>query len=184
MKKILLSSLVIISLVLLSGTDSFARWKPGEKDSKSVKQSEVNAAISDFKASNPGFDTYFSSAYGYAVFPRVAKGGIGVGGAYGKGKVYEKGNFIGTTSLTQVTIGFQLGAQEYREIIFFKDKKALDDFTAGNFELGAQASAVAITTGASVTTSYDNGVAIFTIIRGGLMYEASVGGQKFKFTGK
>ena len=181
MKKILLIALVIISFVLLSEASSFARWKPGKEKSKGVKSADVKSAISDFRSNDPGFSTFFNAAYGYAIFPRVAKGGIGVGGAYGQGKVYEKGKVIGTTSLTQVTIGFQLGGQEYSEIIFFKDKIALDDFTDGNFELGAQASAVAITTGASATAAYSNGVAIFTIIRGGLMDEASGGGQKFGF---
>jgi lipid-binding SYLF domain-containing protein len=127
---------------------------------------------------------FFEKAYGYAVFPTVAKAGMGIGGAYGKGKVYEKGTLIGTSSLTQLTIGFQLGGQAYSEIIFFKDKKALDDFKSGNFELGAQASAVAVTAGASADADYDKGVAIFTQAKGGLMYEASVGGQKFSFKPK
>jgi lipid-binding SYLF domain-containing protein len=184
MKKIIFSALIMISLVLLSQADSFARWKPGQDKSKGVKQSAVDSSLSQFRSNDPGFKAFFNAAYGYAIFPRVAKGGIGVGGAYGKGKVYEKGKFIGRTTLTQITIGFQLGGQEYSEIIFFKDKRALDDFTDGNFEFGAQASAVALTTGASATAAYDNGVAIFTVVRGGLMYEASVGGQKFKFMPK
>jgi lipid-binding SYLF domain-containing protein len=106
---------------------------------------------------------------------------MGLGGAYGKGEVYEREALIGVSSLTQLTIGFQLGGQAYSEIIFFKDKEALDDFKGGNFELGAQASAVAATAGASADASYDNGVAIFTLAKGGLMYEASIGGQKFSF---
>jgi lipid-binding SYLF domain-containing protein len=95
--------------------------------------------------------------------------------------VYEKGKPIGDTSLTQITIGFQLGGQAYSEIIFFKDKKTLDDFKNGNFELGAQASAVAVTAGASADANYEKGVAVFTMAKGGLMYEASVGGQKFSY---
>ena len=98
-----------------------------------------------------------------------------------KGEVYEQGVLIGTSSLTQLTIGWQLGGQAYSELVFFKDKAALDDFKRGNFELGAQASAVAATAGASADASYDNGVAIFTLAKGGLMYEASIGGQKFSF---
>jgi lipid-binding SYLF domain-containing protein len=142
------------------------------------------------------------TAYGYAVFPTIGKGAVGVGGAYGKGKVYQKGKFIGDTSMTQVTVGFQLGGQAYSEIIIFENPQALKDFTAGNFEFEADASAVAITaaagakgstTGSSAGASagkkdaktvggYHKGMATFTVAKGGLMYEASIGGQKFSFT--
>ena len=147
---------------------------------------------------------FFEKCYGYAVFPTIGKGGIGIGGAHGKGKVYAGGKYVGDTSMTQVTVGFQLGGQAYREIIFFEDKGAFDAFTSGNFEFGAQASAVAITAGASAqagttgttagasttqkeattAANYSNGVAVFTVAKGGLMYEASIGGQKFKYTPK
>ncbi len=143
-----------------------------------------------------------NSAYGYAVFPTIGKGGVGVGGAYGKGRVYEKGKYIGDTSMTQVTVGLQLGGQAYSQIILLEDERALKEFTSGNFEFGAQASAVAITAGAQAhgtttgssagasggkrdaTTAgkYNKGMAIFTVAKGGLMYEASVGGQKFNYT--
>jgi lipid-binding SYLF domain-containing protein len=145
--------------------------------------------------------TYFSSAYGYAVFPTIGKGGIGIGGAHGKGRVYAKGKAVGDTSMTQVTIGFQLGGEGFSEIIFFQDERAFREFTKGNFEFGADAQAVAITaaagakastTGASAGASggkkdavtsgkYYKGMATFTIVKGGLMYEASVGGQKFTY---
>ncbi len=145
---------------------------------------------------------YFKNSYGYALFPTIGKGGIGIGGAYGKGRVYKKGNYVGNTSMTQLTIGFQLGGQAYRQVIFFKDKRSFDEFTSGNFEFGAQASAVAITAGASATAStaggvstaastskndastsgtYHKGMAVFTIAKGGLMYEATIGGQKFSY---
>ncbi|RZI40711.1 hypothetical protein EGT07_22465 [Herbaspirillum sp. HC18] len=141
------------------------------------------------------------NAYGYAVFPTVGKGGVGVGGAYGKGHVYEKGKYIGDTTLSQVTVGLQLGGQAYSEIILFENEKALKDFTKGNFEFGADASAVAITAaaGAKANTSgssagisggkkdaktvgdYHKGMATFTVAKGGLMYEATIGGQKFSY---
>jgi lipid-binding SYLF domain-containing protein len=137
------------------------------------------------------------NAYGYAVFPTIGKGGIGIGGAYGKGRVYVAGKRTGTTSMTQVSIGFQLGGEAYSELIFFQDKRAYDDFTSGNFEFGVQAQAIAITSSAGASTSttgstanantaqadvsYDKGMAIFIMGKGGLMYEASVGGQKFNF---
>ena len=124
---------------------------------------------------------FFDSAYGYAVFPTIGKGAIGFGGAYGKGHVYEKGAYVGNCSMSQATIGFQLGGQAYSEFIFFHDKTALDDFTKGQFELDAQASAVALTAGASGDMPYRKGIAIVTMAKGGLMYEASVGGQKFSY---
>jgi lipid-binding SYLF domain-containing protein len=144
----------------------------------------VQGTIAQFQKNDPGLKGWFSGAYGYAVFPSVGKGGAGIGGAYGKGEVYEQGKLVGYTSLSQATIGFQLGGQAYSEVIFFKDKAAFDRFTGGKFELSAQASAVAATAGASADANYRSGVAVFTMARGGLMYEASVGGQKFSYEAK
>ncbi|MBF6991989.1 YSC84-related protein [Cupriavidus sp. IK-TO18] len=141
------------------------------------------------------------SAYGYAVFPTIGKGAVGIGGAHGKGRVYEKGKYIGDTSMTQVTVGLQLGGEAYSEMIVFEDERALKEFTSGNFEFGADASAVAITAAAGAQTSttgtsarasagkkdaktaggYYKGMATFTVTKGGLMYEASIGGQKFSY---
>ena len=126
-------------------------------------------------------EKHFNEAYGYVIFPNVGKGAIGVGGAAGNGIVYEGGKEIGAAKLTQVSIGFQWGGQAYREIIFFENKAAMDDFKGNNFEFAAQASAVAVTAGASADANYEDGVMVFTMQKGGLMYEASVGGQKFKF---
>lgn len=147
---------------------------------------------------------FFDNSYGYAVFPTIGKGGFGIGGAYGKGRVYEQGTYVGDTSMAQLTVGFQLGGQAYSQIIFFEDKRAFNEFTSGNFEFGAQATAVAITAGlsAAATTTgssagasggkrdavtvgnYHKGMATFTVAKGGLMYEASIGGQKFSYTPK
>jgi len=147
---------------------------------------------------------YFGSSYGYAVFPTIGKGGFVVGAAHGSGRVYQKGKYVGDTSMTQVTVGAQLGGQAYSQMIFFQNRSAFDEFTSGNFEFGAQASAVAITAGASAqggTTGagagasgtqkhamtageYYNGMAVFTVAKGGLMYEASIGGQKFSYKPK
>lgn len=144
---------------------------------------------------------FFSHAYGYAVFPTIGKGGIGIGGAYGSGRVYVKGKHVGDTSVAQVTIGLQLGGQAYSEIIFFENSRVFREFTGGNFEFGAEASAVAITAGASAQASttgssagastssssatttgkYQKGLAVFTVAKGGLMYEAAIGGQKFSY---
>ncbi len=147
-----------------------------------TEEQKVTQTIVNFKNSDPYMIDLFQQSFGYAVFPTVAKAGMGIGGAYGKGRVYRRERPIGSVSLTQLTIGFQLGGQAYSEVIFFKDKKALDDFTQGNYEIGAQVSAVAVTAGASLDVNYDSGVAIFTLAKGGLMYEASVGGQKFSYT--
>jgi len=144
-------------------------------------QQDVTKAIAEFKKADSGVAQVFETAHGYAIFPSVGKGAIGIGGAHGNGYVYERGRLIGHTTLTQVTVGFQFGGQAYREVIFFKDKTALDDFTRGNFEFSAQATAVAIKAGASADLAYNGGVAIVTMAKGGLMYEASVGGQKFSY---
>ena len=167
-------------LAIVSST-ALAEWQPNTEDTFELS---VQKAIVTAKQKDPSMINWFENAYGYAVYPRVGKGGIGVGGAYGKGLVIRGDSTIGTTSLSQVTIGLQLGGQVYSEFIMFRDKTALDDFSRGNFELGAQASAVAITAGASADAAYNGGVAIFTIAEGGLMFEASVGGQKFKFDPK
>ena len=134
---------------------------------------------------SPGVQPFFENAYGYAVFPTVGKGGIGIGGAYGKGRVYRGGVVTGTTSLTKATIGFQFGGEAFSEIIFFQDKRAYDEFTRGNFEFDAAASAVAILSGAQA--NYTKGMAVFVHTKDGLMYEApareaqAIGGQKFSF---
>jgi lipid-binding SYLF domain-containing protein len=145
---------------------------------------------------------FFSNSYGYAVFPTIGKAGVVVGGAHGKGRVYARGAYVGDTAMTQVTIGAQLGGEAFSQIIFFEDERAFKEFTSGNFEFGAQAQAVVITAGASaqattggtgasknigrdtadVKSAYQKGLAVFTLVKGGLMYEASIGGQKFSYT--
>ena len=149
-----------------------------------ASEQDVKTALAEFERTNPKVKPFLESAYGYAVFPSVGKGAIGIGGAYGDGLVYEKGKLIGSTSLSQVTIGFQLGGQAYRELIVFQNKQALDRFKGGNYEFDAQASGVAVTAGISFDAAYEHGVAVFTMAKGGLMYEASIGGQKFSFEPK
>ena len=157
-------------------------WKPlSDKNIKDKKASDKTIkALKKFKNIS-SLKPYFKKARGYAVFPNVGKGGIGIGGARGSGEVFEKGNIIGKTTLNQVSIGFQLGGQAFSQIIFFKDKNSLNRFTEGNFEFGASASAALITEGANASVDYNNGVAVFTYSKGGLMYEASIGGQKFSY---
>jgi lipid-binding SYLF domain-containing protein len=171
----------LITLGLLVASVVAQAWSPdsGDKMELSVAQAIITA-----KEKDPSLAAWFDDAYAYAVFPKVGKGGIGIGGAYGKGIVIRGDSTVATTSLSQLTIGFQLGGQVYSEFVMFKDKTAFDHFARGNFEMGAQVSAVAITVGASADANYDGGVAVFTITEGGLMYEATVGGQKFKYKAK
>ena len=166
---------------------------------------DVDTAIENFRGAGAG--DFIVDAYGFAVFPSIGKGGIGIGGAHGKGEVFVGGKKVGKTKMSQITYGLQLGGQVYSQMIFFRDERAFDDFASGNFEFGAQATAVALTAGAQASTStggggntstgtdadsskvnanekqYDgrSGMAIFTIAKGGLMYEATLGGQKFKY---
>jgi lipid-binding SYLF domain-containing protein len=142
---------------------------------------DAEAVIAKFKEKDPDLAKVFASARGYAVYPTVGKGAIGIGGAHGKGYVYEGGKLIGTSSLTQVTIGLQLGGQAYSEVVFLKDAAALENFKKGKLKLDAQASAIALTARAAADLAYRDGVAIVTMAKGGLMYEASVGGQKFSY---
>ena len=178
MKKLSIA-LIALSLVFVS---TFAQaWTPNNSD-----KLELSAAQAMIKAKekDPSLAAWFDTAYAYAVFPKVGKGGIGIGGAHGKGIVIHGDKTVANSSLSQLTIGFQLGGQVYSQFIMFKDQTAFDNFSRGNFEMGAQVSAVAITLGASADADYDGGVAVFTIAEGGLMYEATVGGQKFSYEAK
>ena len=166
---------------------------------------DISTTIDNFRGAGAG--DFIDDAYGYAVFPSIGKGGIGIGGAHGKGEVFAGGKRVGQVKMNQITYGLQLGGQVYSQMIFFRDERAFDDFTSGNFEFGAQATAVALTAGAQASTTtggggntssgtdadsskvnasekqYDgrSGMAVFTIAKGGLMYEATLGGQKFKY---
>ncbi len=144
---------------------------------------------------------FFDNSYGYAVFPTIGEGGLVVGGAHGDGRVYRHGRVTGDTSVTQLSVGFQAGGKAYSEIIFFEDKRAFDQFTSGKFQFGVDASVVAITAGATANAgttgahagasegqkdartagSYHNGMVVFTIAKGGLMFDAAVAGQKFTY---
>jgi lipid-binding SYLF domain-containing protein len=142
---------------------------------------DSHTAKTEFIKSDALMKGLFEKASGYVIFPNVGKGGFGVGGAAGNGVVYEHNKMIGMAKLSQLSIGFQAGGQVYREVIFFESKKELERFKDSRFEFSAQASAVAVTTGASANVKYTDGVMVFTMQKGGLMYEASIGGQKFKF---
>lgn len=165
-------------------------------------QAQDYSATKDIFRSSPQVRWFFDNAYGYALFPVVGKGGFILGGAYGEGKVYQGGRVTGTANLIHGSIGLQIGGQAFSEIIFFQDKRAYDEFTRGQFEFGANASAVAITAGATAKASttgtsasasagprsgvqsearYVHGMATFVYVKGGLMAEIAVGGQKFNY---
>lgn len=161
---------------------------------------DYSQTIADF-STVASVAAYFDSAYGYAVFPTIGKGGLVIGAAHGKGQVYRGGEVTGFTSLTQVTIGFQLGGQAYSQVIFFQDQRAYEEFTSGSFEFTAEASAIAVTAAASARAStegtgaganagssaaqadpgYHKGMIVFTMGKGGLMYQAAIGGQGYNF---
>jgi lipid-binding SYLF domain-containing protein len=167
-----------------------------------VQASRDSDTASLFRASNQSA-AYFRHSAGYAIFPNIAKGGLGIGAAHGVGHVYEHGKRIGRVTMTQLSVGLQAGGEDYSQIIFFRNKRALERFTSGNFEFSADAGAIAITAAASgsagtkgvegsasadqndvaTTSSYDHGMAVFTIAKGGLMFNASVAGQKFSYQG-
>jgi len=142
---------------------------------------ESQEAIAHFKNTDSNLEKFFTSSAGYAVFPNVGKGGLVVGGAHGKGLVYQKGNVIGQATMSQASIGAQIGGQTFAELIFFQTPGALEDFKAGKFEMSADVSAVAAGESASKAADYKHGVAVFTLAKKGLMAQAAVGGQKFKF---
>lgn len=143
---------------------------------------DVQATVDAYLKADPGMSKFFDDAAGYVVFPGIGKAGFGIGGAHGNGEVIAKGRgAIGKASMTQVTVGVQIGGQEYSEIIFFEEPVDLERFTSGGLELAAQVSAVAITAGAADGANYKDGVVVFTRTKGGMMAEASVGGQDFQY---
>jgi lipid-binding SYLF domain-containing protein len=197
-RALLLSSLFLTAAGLSAGTNSAASLKAATADiAKEKDRLAVQATIVAFEETGK-LKPFFEKSYGVVIFPNVGKGGLGIGGAHGSGWGFRQGKLDGTSKLTQVTIGFQAGGQAFSQIIFFEDESTFNHFTSGNFELGAQASAVALTAGANASAStgsgatagantaqaksdYTDGMAIFTMAKGGLMYEASVGGQKFNY---
>src|SRR6185436_20996065 len=144
-------------------------------------QKESQDALAQFVKADPTLQPFIPNSAGYAIFPSVGKGGFIVGGARGKGLVYEKANLIGEATMSQATIGAQVGGQSFAELICFETPAALEDFKNGKFEMAADVSAVAVSQGASQAASYKKGVAVFTLPKSGLMVEAAVGGQKFSF---
>ena len=155
---------------------------PTSEDARANLKDDSNSALSDMKRTDSGLDNFLNNSVGYVIFPSVGKGAAGVGGAYGRGMVYEHGRFIGYADLSQGSIGVQLGGQTYSELIVFQNQDALDSFKNNKLQLEAAASAVAMRAGAASEAKFTNGIAIFTRPLGGLMFEAAIGGQQFTYT--
>jgi lipid-binding SYLF domain-containing protein len=169
---------VLVLLAICGGCTTV----PQTYEAKQVLSSQVDEAVAVFKRRDPEIKEFFDGAYGYAVFPKVFKGAFLVGGAHGKGQVYERGEMVGYSTLSQATIGFSFGGEYFREIIFFREKKHFDQFTSEEYVFSAQATGVALTAGAAAKADYEDGKAVFVIAEKGLMVDASLGGQKFKYT--
>ena len=175
MKRTLYSTLLLALLFACNSAIS-----DFDADEAAVLEKEAKDAFAEFEAKDPAVEHLLKSTFAHAVIPAITKAGFGVGGARGKGVLIENGEVTAIVTLSQLSIGFQWGGQSYNEFLFFQDYTALTEFKTGNFELGAQVSAVAVTAGVSANAEFYNGVAVFTQVRGGMMYEASVSGQKFK----
>jgi lipid-binding SYLF domain-containing protein len=186
MKRILQASTIAASALcaLLAVSPALSADKPQVTAGQAREQlrKEVPATIADFKKADAGIEKFFAQSAGYVVFPRIGKVGLIVAGGDGIGEVYEKGKVVGTAVLSFGTIGLQAGAQEFREVIFFQDSAALERFKQNKFEFTANASAVIVKAGAAAASNYRDGVVVFTQSRGGAMFEAALGGQKFKFS--
>lgn len=172
-----------INLITLLGAAAFALFnitataQVGGWNPELVEDSK--AALETMMDQTPKLQTFYDKAYAYAVFPKITKGGIGVGGAMGNGVVYQDKVLVASSKLRQATFGIQFGGQQYSEVIFFENEKTFEKFMNGKLKFDAQASAVALKEGVSIDAAYANGVAVFTRTKGGLMYEASIGGQHF-----
>jgi len=170
----------VLIVILFAGCQT----APKTEDDKDELEMRAESTVVTYKTLDPPIESFFDSAKGYAVFPSIGKGGLGVGGAYGKGVLYEKDKVVGYCDLSQGSIGFQIGGQAYSEIIFFQTQHTLSTFKAGEFAFAAQASGVAVKAGGSADASYTAGVAVFTRPQGGLMGEAAIGGQNFTYEAK
>jgi lipid-binding SYLF domain-containing protein len=178
MRKSILSLMAVLSLAAFL---TACNAEPKTAEGQDELRAKADTALADFRRSDAEIARLIDNAYGYAVFPSIGKGGVGIGGAAGRGIVYERGAPIGYASMTQATVGLQLGGQEYSQLILFENKAALDRFTKSEWAMSAQATAVAAASGAGATAKYKEGVMVFVGNMQGLMGEASIGGQKFKF---
>jgi lipid-binding SYLF domain-containing protein len=177
MNKSLLTTILIVGIVVLAGCNTV----PQTYEAKAVLSAQVTETIAIFRDKDPDIQRFFDSSYGYAVLPKVGKGAFWVGGAYGKGQVFEKGKMVGFCDMKQASLGFSFGGEYFSEIIFFRDEVDLNRFMAEEYTFSAQVTGVAATAGAAAKADYKAGMAVFIATDKGLMVDASLGGQKFRF---
>ncbi len=171
----------VLLIISLATPATAADWNPFQRKHKRSGEENCQLTIQRMKSIDPDLEKTFKGSVGWAVFPEIGKAGVGIGGAAGNGRVYRKGVFIGTTTMTQVSIGFQFGGQTYSEIILFQNEQTLEKFKKGQFELGANISAIIVDTGAAKKAGFKDGTIVLVMPRKGLMYEATISGQKFTF---
>lgn len=181
LKRFIGVNLVVVAFTvgLAACTTSLGGWAGSHPKDVSGRYPLAAQTLGRMQQVDPSMSRFIHNAYGYAVFPSVAKGGFVVGGAYGKGAAFHAGSMVARCNMSQATIGLQLGGQVYSEVIFFQNSEAFQNFLSGQFAFAAQATAVAVTAGAAANAAYSGGVAVFSLPKGGLMYEAAVGGQRF-----
>ena len=177
MNRIMLATILAAAVLVLAGCSTV----PQTQEAKNVLTAEVTEAMAVFKEKDPDIQRFINSSYGYAVLPKVFKGAFWLGGAYGKGQVFEKGKMVGFCDMKQATLGFSFGGEYFREVIFFKDKVDLDSFRAEEYTFSAQVTGVAATAGAAAKADYQAGMIVFVTTDKGLMVDASLGGQKFTY---
>jgi lipid-binding SYLF domain-containing protein len=172
-----------IGMVMLAASLFFAGCSvaPEKPEGQAVLGAQVTEAVAVFKEKDPTIDKFFKQSYGYAVLPKVGKGAYLIGGAYGKGEVYEKGQMVGYCDMKQATIGISFGGEYFREIIFFRDRSDLESFKTDEYAFSAQVTAVVVTSGAASKADYQSGTAVFVVPDKGLMIDVSLGGQKFNY---
>jgi lipid-binding SYLF domain-containing protein len=179
MKRALLSVVVVAGCAAMNvGCES----EPKNQEQQESMRDSARAALTSMQSKDDTLDDVINHAAGYVIFPNVGKGGLVVGGAQGRGEVFEKSNFIGYAQLQQASVGLQAGGQTFRELIVFQDQAALDRFKAGKVEFAANVSAIALKAGAGASAEFKEGIAVFVQPTGGLMAEAAIGGQRFTFT--
>lgn len=165
-------------VLLLIGACATAPKTPSDRANLAAR---AEATLRVMKERNPNLQSVLNESIGYAVFPEIGKGGIGIGAAYGRGVLYENGRMIGFVELNQASIGAQLGGQTFAELIVLRDHAAIERLKGGSFSLGADVSAVALTAGAAATADFQNGVAVYVMPRGGLMAELTISGQQINY---
>lgn len=174
---------VIFLIIAVQALAACSGYKQSRGDWRTIEEQSAGA-VQQFLERDPTLQPFMDGAHAYAVFPKISKGALGIGAAHGRGVVYEGGIVVGYSSLSQVTIGSQIGGKTYRELIFFEAPVFFEKFKKGDVQFAAQASAVAASKGGAAETDFDEGVAVFTLGHSGLMLEAAIGGQKFAFRPK